>query len=250
MGSSIRFFTKLFVFLTAAAFFFLQSAVLYFAEPKRGPREIKRNQLSMIYCRFFLHAFGITLVKPDEANTPKTALVIANHLGFIDAVIMGSIRPMTFITSVDMGETPIVGTIARIAGCIFVERRSEFRSREQIQKDQNKLVRAFRSGRSILLFPEGTSTLGDRVLPFKTGMIRAAQVDNIPVLTYAICYENAERYGVTKEMSLAKHIWNVFSSDEIKVQVKLVRIDDQIKQKEINKAAEEYRQDVQNALIA
>lgn len=112
------------------------------------------------------------------------ALIVANHLSFWDVLILASRFPCLFVTSVEVRDTPLLGWIARLGGCVFVERRD----RSGINREISELVSELRAGHKVVLFPEGTSSNGGQVLPFKRSLFRAAVESGCPVVPICINY--------------------------------------------------------------
>lgn len=117
-----------------------------------------------------------------------TGLIIGNHLGFIDILASGSIRPMLYITSLEMRETPLLGLLTEMAGCIYVERRN----RMGIQQELQQIIASLKEGFNVCLYPEATSHNGEHVLPFKRTLLSAAAYAGVPVLPYVFNFTSIE----------------------------------------------------------
>jgi 1-acyl-sn-glycerol-3-phosphate acyltransferase len=104
------------------------------------------------------------------APSPLGRLVVANHVSYVDVLVLSSIAPMVFITSVEMKHTPLLGLLASWGGSLFVERRRPAGLKQEIEQ----IARVLREGASVVLFPEGTTSNGERVHPFKRSLFDAA----------------------------------------------------------------------------
>lgn len=124
---------------------------------------------------------GINVPKDDESF-----LVVCNHLGYLDILTMSSIRPSLYITSVEMKNTPFLGLLTEMGGCLYVERRS----RANLENEIVGIREALEQGLSVVLYPEGTSTNGDTVLPFKKSLFLAALGTDRKVLPAVINYRS------------------------------------------------------------
>jgi len=103
----------------------------------------------------------------ERLHSGKAAyLVVANHLSYVDILIIATVVPSIFITSVELGNTLVLGMMARLGGSIFVERRKAPNLRREIPA----IVRLLQSGIPVTLFPEGTTSNGDSVQPFKNSL--------------------------------------------------------------------------------
>lgn len=91
-------------------------------------------------------------------------------MGFVDILMLASCYPMLFVTSFEMKETPFLGLLTELGGCIYVERRS----RINILNEMGSIVESLQNGFKVTLYPEATSTNGEQVLPFKRTLMMAA----------------------------------------------------------------------------
>jgi len=96
--------------------------------------------------------------------------LVSNHLSYLDIVVLASVRPVAFVSRHDLAGWPVIGTLARLVGTIFVHRGQKLASRKLIET----VTSALHQGASVLVFPEGTSTDGQGLLPFKTALFEAA----------------------------------------------------------------------------
>ena len=108
--------------------------------------------------------------RPASASFNKNCLIVANHMSYLDVMILASKIPTAFVTSVDMGEIPVLGDIANFCGSIFVERRD----RSRIDRDLGAMTEALKNDFVVSIYPEGTSTNGQRILPFKKSLLMSA----------------------------------------------------------------------------
>lgn len=145
-------------------------------------------------------------------------LVVCNHLGYLDILVLASLKPIVFITSVELRSRPLLGLLSELGGSHFVERRSPAR----LKGDIARIARTLVSGRDVLLFAEGTSSNGDCVQPFRTGIFKAAQMVGADVLPVAIAYTHLNNrplslhgrdilhwYG---DMEFFPHLWDLLTS--------------------------------------
>ncbi|MDY6851230.1 MAG: lysophospholipid acyltransferase family protein [Thermodesulfobacteriota bacterium] len=100
---------------------------------------------------------------------PDKMLLVSNHLSCLDIVVLASVWPVAFVSRHDVVGWPVVGLLARLVGTVFVNRDLRFRSRDTVRE----LTTALNRGAHLLLFPEGVSTDGQALLPFKTTLFEA-----------------------------------------------------------------------------
>jgi 1-acyl-sn-glycerol-3-phosphate acyltransferase len=115
---------------------------------------------------------------------PASGLLIANHLSYLDILSVASLRPCVFVAKSEVQTWPVFGWFARMAGTIFVNRGS----RRDTARAGEAIRAALRDGALVVLFPEGTSSNGATVLPFKSSLLEAAIGERVSVSVAAIHY--------------------------------------------------------------
>lgn len=119
---------------------------------------------------------------------PSGGMVVSNHLGYLDILALAAQGPMVFVAKSDVRGWPLVGPLLEASGTILAERGrplSAGKTGEEIQS-------ALSAGRMVVLFPEGTSSDGSGVLPFKPTLLQAALESRSPITPAAICYDSPE----------------------------------------------------------
>lgn len=139
------------------------------------PVELRRYLVGKVNrgCRPAIEAlnYDVKLVGFDaERMKANNYLMVGNHMSYMDVLILAASQPALFVTSVDMGEVPVLGHMTKMAGCIHVERRN----RTQIERDLGEMTQALKDGFDVMIYPEGTSSNGQQVLPFKKSLLMAA----------------------------------------------------------------------------
>jgi 1-acyl-sn-glycerol-3-phosphate acyltransferase len=138
---------------------------------------------------FDVHVFG----RDPGLLSQQSVLFVGNHVSYTDILVLSSVQSCVFVTSVDMGESFGLGHLAEIGGSLFIERRN----RSQIGRDVSSIADALREGFHVALYPEGTSTDGRGVLPFKRSLFQAAIETDRPIVPVCIKYThiNGEPFG-------------------------------------------------------
>jgi len=134
----------------------------WFVQQSRRGRYKARFQ--QVWARVLCAVLGIRVEVVGDVPRGWSGLAVANHLGYADILVLGSILPGTFVSKADVARWPLVGFLASIAGTVFVDREDRAAAGAFAADLRTRIV----SGDNILLFPEGTSTRGDTILPFKT----------------------------------------------------------------------------------
>jgi 1-acyl-sn-glycerol-3-phosphate acyltransferase len=152
---------------------------IFLASPQRY-RRINARVVSW-FSRLYLKILGFRVrIEGHAPARPRGILFTSNHLSYLDVLVIAGRFPGCFITSVEIRQTPILGQITALAGCLFVERRS----RSFLGREAGSIATALASGLNVILFPEGTSTSGDTVQRFRQPLFQAgidAGADLLPV---------------------------------------------------------------------
>jgi 1-acyl-sn-glycerol-3-phosphate acyltransferase len=132
-----------------------------------------------------IHGFQLNV----EGEVPdEPAVLISNHVSYIDAPALLTLTPATAIAKQEIDRWPIVGTAARSLGVVFVDRSCAWSGARAIRRS----LRMLEAGVSVLGFPEGTTTNGTCLLPFKRGLFGMARLARVPIVPIAIRYPNPE----------------------------------------------------------
>jgi len=147
---------------------------------------------------------------------PHSGLLVCNHLSYLDIFVLSGLRPCVFVAKRDVRSWPLFGWLARAAGTIFVERNCRSATATEVAK----ISSAIESGLLVVLFPEGTSSDGATVLPFKSSLLQAAVAARCPVATAAIDYDLADgsvadEVCYWRDMTLVPHLLNLFGKKSI-----------------------------------
>ena len=180
--------------LAFAATGLLLSLLPQSAKARRGVQA----RVTSFFSRLALALFGVRVhVKHRErlGSGQTGRLVIANHLSYVDILVLAALSPMIFVTSVEMRHTPLLGRIAAWGGSLFVERRRPAGLKQEI----GEIASVLSEGASVALFPEGTTSSGERVHPFKRSLFDAAVAVKADILPVCLRYTAINGEAVTKE---------------------------------------------------
>ena len=162
---------------------------------------------------------GLTLcgLRLERRGTPmaEPGAIVANHSTWIDIFTLLTADEVYFVSKADVARWPVVGILSRQIGTIYIERR-----RTAARQHQDQLEERLLQGDRICFFPEGTSTDGQRVLPFRSTLFAAFTSDGLRdrlwVQPVSVIYRPngglpPEFYGWWGEMGLGGHIASVFA---------------------------------------
>jgi 1-acyl-sn-glycerol-3-phosphate acyltransferase len=219
----------LFVFLvTALATVPWQSASIHF-------KLKSRKSLPNRYSRFLCRLFGLNIIVVGQPVQDRGVLMVANHTSYLDIIVLGGTARVSFVAKSEVNSWPFFGLMARLYETVFVERSR--RSQAGVARDQLRV--RLQAGDALVLFPEGTSNDGNRVLPFKSALMGAVEaevgtdaagrVTHVPVQPVSISYvgfhgmpmgrENRPLFAWYGDMELVPHLWEAVTAGPIDVVV-------------------------------
>jgi 1-acyl-sn-glycerol-3-phosphate acyltransferase len=173
--------------------------------------------------RRFLRVFGL---EPQITGAiPSSGLLACNHLGYLDILVLAAGAPAVFVAKEEVKHWPVFGWFARLAGTIFVNRQK----RTQVGQFSGQIETVLNRGALVILFPEGTSSGGRTVLPFKSALLEAAAGRAHPLSAGLIQYELdegdvAEEVCYWKDMTLVPHLVNLLSKRGLRVSVRFAQL--------------------------
>lgn len=157
-------------------------------------------------------------------------LYVANHVSYLDIPVLASLTDGLFAAKAEVRGWPLFGFLARIGRTVFVSRQAA-----NIKNERLEIAKRLAVGEAVFLFPEGSSSDGASVLPFRPGLLSAALLEGdfaVPVQPVSIVYgpsvgscaelsqEQRDRYAWYGDMDLAPHLWTLFGlKDRMSVSV-------------------------------
>lgn len=186
----------------------------------RGSLSMERRALWLqSSCRRVLTCVGIET--RIHGYPPTRGLVVANHLSYLDVVVLAAAMPCFFVAKSDIGSWPFFGAAARAGGTIFLVRTSRASANAVAKEIEQRLALPV----PVLLFPEGTSTDGSRVLRFHSRLIDPAVDAVAPVTAVALRY-SAESAVEERELcwfgdaTFLPHLWKTLGRASIQAKVR------------------------------
>ena len=156
------------------------------ADPEQ--RDVVFDRHMRVWVRTLLRMFRVKVVQHPKAaphQRAKARMVVSNHRSPIDIAIILSIFGGQVLSRGDLSDWPILGTAARKAGTIFVDREQSASGAQAIRQIRRRL----QEGATISVFPEGTTFEGDEVRPFRMGAFVGMQRLDVEVVPVGIAYE-------------------------------------------------------------
>lgn len=168
-----------------------------------------------------------TIGSPASSAGGRPVVFVANHSSWLDVPVLGGRIDACFVSKDEVGRWPLVGTVARLGRTVFISRQRHATGRER-----DALRERLAAGDNLLLFPEGTTSDGSRVMPFRTAFFAIAEGADPPLIQpVSVVYDRlgglptgrASRpvfawYG---DMDLATHFWGFARHRGLRVSVLL-----------------------------
>lgn len=212
---------RLIVITALVSTFLVCSFVLNFAVRERFARLRAFSRNASRFSGYILWVLNVDVRVINKPSSDEKFLLVSNHMGFLDILMLAHTTPSIFVTSNEMRETPFLGLLTEMGGCMFVERRSRTRILEEMQS----MAEVLRDGSRVALYPEATSTNGEQVLPFKRTLLMAAAYGEVPIQPVVINFRkiNGEDFNLKwrdsvcwyGDMSFVTTGWRLLGLDSV-----------------------------------
>lgn len=120
-----------------------------------------------------------------EGTLPESGLIVSNHLSYLDILVFSAVADCAFVAKQEVKAWPGVGWIATLAGTIYIDRSR----RSATHGIQPEIAAALAARARLVIFPEGTSSDGRQILPFRSSLLQPAIEDRAPITAASISYE-------------------------------------------------------------
>ncbi len=223
--STIKAVIKLFLFLNLCLFTIFSQSVVYL---------LFRNSKFFFVVPTFFHRttkkiFGISIEVRGEKTAEKNVIYVSNHVSDMDIPVLGSLLPVSFISKAEVRNWPVFGQLAVIAKTVFIAR-----TRDAVTKCIIDIDNALEENGALILFPEGTSTDGSNVIPFKSSLYELflnEKLKNklvVQPITITLTHtdgkaikttEDRNIYAYYGDIEMGEHIWRLAKSKGAKLTV-------------------------------
>jgi lyso-ornithine lipid O-acyltransferase len=183
------------------------------------------------YHKLVCKVLGIRLHIKGRLASGKPVLLISNHVSWLDITALSAVAPLCFVAKAEVGTWPFVSLLAKLQRSVFVDRTR----RTLVKNKAGEIAERLAEGDNIVLFAEGTSSDGNRVLPFRSSLFSAAslapgiQSEDFAVQTLTIAYTHLHGLPILRherpfvawygEMDMMSHAWNVLKSGPLDVTI-------------------------------
>ena len=192
-----------------------------------APRLARR--VPHLYHRAVCRLIGIRLHVDGEIPRDSASLIVANHVSWLDIPVMSAVAPLSFIAKREVGTWPFVSSLAKLQRTVFVDRER----RTQVGSVAAEMTRRLENQEALVLFAEGTSTDGNRVLPFKSALFAAAVSSGVETSVQPLSIVYTHLHGIPLgradrsligwygDMEMAGHAWQLLKAGPIDVRISL-----------------------------
>ena len=185
--------------------------------------EAKRTIIKS-WARTFIRMIGMRLTIEGTVYE-DSCLIVANHISFVDIFALNAMKPGRFIAKSEIADWPVFGRIAKGVDTLFIQRRNH----RSIIAVNEQISAALMQKQTIMLFPEGKTSIGVSLLPLKANLIEPAVLSATPVLPVAICYtEKGQKTTKASyaNISIFKCLWTICSTPDLAVTLKVLPVID------------------------
>lgn len=173
-----------------------------------------RLRLKQRWSRQVLAMLGVRL---EVVGVPRAPLRVANHISWLDVFVINAVEPAAFVAKDDVARWPVIGRLARLTETVFMARGNGRASRAAA----GSVAEALRAGRIVAAFPEGTTTEGEGVLPFRSALFQAAVDAGTAVQPLALRYLDAAGGRSTAaaycgDISLLASLWRLAVAPQLR----------------------------------
>jgi 1-acyl-sn-glycerol-3-phosphate acyltransferase len=185
------------------------------------------STLPVFYHRWCCRILGFRISLIGTPTVERPVLFAANHVSYTDITILGSVIPGSFIAKTEVADWPLFGWLAKLQRSVFVDRRARSTATQR-----DAITERLAAGDALILFPEGTSGDGNRVLPFKSALFSAAQRNDVPpviVQPVSLAYTRLDGIPIRRlyrpffawygAVDLAPHLWSMVGLGTVEVVV-------------------------------
>jgi len=187
--------------------------------------------LPRFYHRSCCRILGLRVRRIGRPTQARPVLFAVNHISYLDITVLGSLLPVSFIAKREVASWPLFGWLARLQRSVFIDRQVRS-TREQRDSIAGRLA----ANEALILFAEGTSSDGNRILPFKSALFSVADhatTGPVTVQPVSIAYTRLDGMPIGRRlrplfawygsMAMAPHLWTMIGLGTVEIVVEFHR---------------------------
>lgn len=181
-----------------------------------------RGRIVQILTVYIRRVIGLRVTEDGRVSKLRPLMIVSNHASYLDVFVIGSRLPVSFTPKVEVRRWPVIGFFCVLADCIFVERKPG-----QMEEARDEMALRIEEGRVLCLFPEGTTSDGKNVKPFKSGFLSLAEHHKLPIQPVSLAYTRIGNEPITDatrdmvawigEATFFSHFWHVLGLPSVSV---------------------------------
>lgn len=160
--------------------------LVWFTFPRLGSQ--MQHVRIQVWALKMLRVLGLELQVKGQAPEFGPMLLVANHISWVDIVVMHAVRHCRFVSKDNVAKWPLIATLANAGGTLYITRES----RRDALRVMHAMVDCLRQGDVLAIFPEGTTGDGRALLPFHANLLQAAITANAPAQAVALSFVDGE----------------------------------------------------------
>ena len=228
----IRVFYKSLLYLVLLILFLLLNFLISLILRNTKSRLYFTTRITTFLVKLSLIIFNVNVRVVDEhrSRQGKNFLAVSNHVSYLDVFSIASVMNSVFVASVDgIERNTLLGTVTRLSGGIFVERKN----RSRVQEDMEAIKDVLDLGYNVVLFPEASTSNGDSVLPFKSSFFESAVYAKADVVPICINYKELNGSPITRanrdnvyyyeHLEFFPHFFNLMKQKSITLEINYLK---------------------------
>ncbi len=181
--------------------------------------------LPVIFHRGLIYIIGIKILKAGAVHIDRPLLLVGNHSSYLDIIVLGSLEPLRFVAKSEISHWPLFGWMAKLQQTVFIERKTS-----RTASNVKSIFSNIEKKSVLLMFPEATTSDGNKVLPFKSALFNLLEIDEgktIFLQSFSVCYNKINGLPINRrvrpliswfgEMELISHFWGLLKLRSISV---------------------------------
>ena len=206
----------------------VQAVCVYLLRCVFCPPTTRRHARALWLQRTGRHVARIFKLDITSAGTvPAAGMLVCNHVSYVDILVLVSLAPAMFVAKREVKSWPVMGLMATLGGTLFIDRQR----RTHVGEINSDIQTALNDGALVIVFPEGTSSDGQSVLPFKSSLLEPATQQQHPLTIGRIHYTTATggddpAVAYWGDAVFFPHLLNLLSHDQVRATVRFAPVPD------------------------
>lgn len=192
---------------------------IYFRFPQLNQQQ--RDARVQVWAMQLLRIWGIDLEVRGKPVTLGPALLVCNHISWLDILVIHATRHCRFVSKSELRDWPVLGTLATGGGTLYIERAQ----RKDAMRMVKDMAKSLREGDVLAVFPEGTTGDGIGMLPFHANLIQSAIEAEAPIQPLALQFVDAKTNAISMaaryidDDTLLDSVWSTLNARGLKAVV-------------------------------